>query len=89
MFQRPRDAMSAGPSSLEKVGDFYLAPNLALTNLLVPGIMEHQSSLDLMHICLTWFVKPPKVIQRQFSMIDVTEKAVKLELSNIDLAGAW
>jgi hypothetical protein len=89
MFQKPRDAMSADPASLEKVGDFYLALNLTLTNLLVPGIMGHQSSLDLIHICLTWFVKPPKVIPRQFSIIEDSGKAVKLELSTIDLAGAW
>lgn len=89
MFQKRRDRMGSGPSLLDQVGDFYVEPNLALTNLLVAGILEHQLSLDLMHVCMTWFVKPPKAIPRQFSMQGDTGNVVHMELGNFDLIGAW
>jgi len=89
MFQKPRDQMSSGPDRQERVGDFYLVPNLPLTNLLVPGILEHQLSLDLMHICMTWYVKPPKPIPRRFAMMGDNGNVVHLALTNIYLCWVW
>ncbi len=89
MFQKLRDRMSAGPELQGEVGDFFLVPNLALTNVLVPGILEHQLSLDLMNICMTWYVKPPKPIPRRFAMQGDKGNVVQTELSDIDLVGAW
>jgi hypothetical protein len=89
MFQRSLDGMGFSPDQLEEVGDFYLVPNLALTNLLVPEILGHQLSLDLLNICVTWYVKPPKAIPRRFAMMGDTGNVVQMELSNIDLSGAW
>lgn len=89
MFQKPRARMSLGHDLHDCVGDFYVVPNLALTNSILPRILSHQTSLDLMNICIKWYVKPPKPILREFSMRDDTGKVVHMTLSDIDLVGAW
>lgn len=89
MFQKPRALMVAGPTMHDQVGDFYLQPNLALTNDLVPGFLDHPASKDLMNICMTWFTRPPKSIQRTFAMGNDVGEIFELQLSEIDLSGAW
>ena len=89
MFQKARDRMSTGPGEHYSVGDFYLAPNLALTNLLVPRILQHELSLSMIKVCMSWYVPPPKPLPRNFAVQGDTGNVVHLELSDIGLVGAW
>lgn len=89
MFQKARSRMSLNQDQFESECDFYLIPNLALTNLLVPEILKNQLSVDLINVCMAWYRKPPKPISRQFAMQGDKGNVVNMTLSNINLIGAW
>ena len=52
---------------------------------LVARILEHQLSLDLTHVGITWSVKPARTIPQRFSMMGDTGSVVYLELNSLDL----
>ncbi len=105
MFQRRKTAMSASPDVLESAGDFYLQPNIALTNELVRAFFGSAVQLDLMRGCMTWYTRPPKKISHAMTMRsdggsvggeanggkneDGDGETYEMRLAEIEVTGAW
>ena len=89
MFQRQKAAMSPSHESLKTVGDFYLQPNIALTNELVRAFFASPLQMDLMRRCMKWFARPPKKISSGMSMQDSEGAIYEMALAEIAVSGAW
>ena len=101
MFQRRKTAMSASPDALESAGDFYLQPNIALTNELVRAFFGSAAQLDLMRGCMTWFTRPPRKISNAMTMRrngssggvegkdEGKGETYEMLLGDIEVTGAW
>jgi Protein of unknown function (DUF2026) len=89
MLQKQKAAMSASRESLEAVGDFYLKPNIALTNELVRAFFASPLQMDLMRGCMKWFTRPPKKISGGMSMQDSEGAIIEMALRDIEVTGAW
>jgi len=97
MFQRRKTAMSASPDALESAGDFYLQPNIALTNELVRAFFGNAAQLDLMRGCMTWFTRPPRKISNAMTMrrngssggVEGKGETYEMLLGDIEVTGAW
>jgi Protein of unknown function (DUF2026) len=89
MFQKQKVTMSTSHESLETVGDFYLQPNIALTNELVRAFFASPLQMDLMRGCMKWFTRPPKKISSGMSMQDSDDAIYEMALGDIEVTGAW
>jgi Protein of unknown function (DUF2026) len=89
MFQKQKAAMSPSHESLEAFGDFYLQPNIALTNELVRAFFASPLQMDLLRGCMKWFTRPPKKISSGMSMQDGEGVIYEMALGEIEVAGAW
>jgi len=89
MFQKQKAGISTSPESLETVGDFYLQPNIALTNGLVRAFFASPLQMDLMRGCMKWFTRPPKKISSGMSMQDSEGTVYEMGLSDVEVVGAW
>ena len=89
MFQQQKAAMSSSHKSLEAIGDFYLQPNIALTNELVRAFFASPLQMDLLRGCMKWFTRPPKKISNGVSMQDSEGAIYEMALADIDVVGAW
>ena len=89
MFQRQKVTMSPSHESLKTVGDFYLQPNIALTNELVRAFFASPLQMDLMRGCMKWFTRPPKKISSGMSMQDAEGAIYEMTLGEIEVVGAW
>lgn len=93
--------MSASPDALESAGDFYLQPNIALTNELVRAFFGSAAQLDLMRGCMTWFTRPPRKISNAMTMRrngssggvegkdEGKGETYEMLLGDIEVTGAW
>jgi hypothetical protein len=89
MFQKQKAAMSPSRESLEAAGDFYLQPNIALTNELVRAFFASPLQMDLMRGCMKWFTRPPKKISSGMSMQDSDGAIYEMALRDVEVVGAW
>jgi Protein of unknown function (DUF2026) len=92
MFQKQKATMSSSLESLNadgNVGDFYLQPNIALTNELVHAFLASLMQMDLMGVCIKWFARPPKKIAGAILVQPSEGAAYELSLRNIEAAGVW
>lgn len=89
MFQKQKAVMSPSPEALKTVGDFYLQPNIALTNELVRAFFASPLQMDLMRGCMKWFTRPPKKISSGMSMQDSEGAIYEMALGDVEVAGAW
>lgn len=89
MFQKERGLMVESWDALRREGDFYVEPNVDLTQQLLKAQLERAEVRDLVDVCLYWYAKPPKRIQDVIRMADDTGKITKIALSNVRVAGVW
>jgi hypothetical protein len=89
MFQKQKAVMSASRELLEAAGDFYLQPNIALTNELVRAFFASPLQMDLMRGCMKWFTRPPKKISGGMSMQDSDGAIYEMALGDVEVTGAW
>jgi Protein of unknown function (DUF2026) len=89
MFQKQKAVMSASRELLEAAGDFYLQPNIALTNELVRAFFASPLQMDLMRGCMKWFTRPPKKISSGMSIQDSEGAIYEMALGDIEVTGAW
>jgi hypothetical protein len=89
MFQKQKVTMSTSHESLEAAGDFYLQPNIALTNELVRAFFASPLQMDLMRGCMKWFTRPPKKISGGMSMQDSEGAIYEMALGDTEVTGAW
>lgn len=89
MFQKPLVKMSATPASLEREGDFYLQPNVGLTQELFNPSNRKIAEYDLVDVCLYWYRRPPKQIEPKIEMTDDLGDRTTIQMSGPRLAGIW
>jgi hypothetical protein len=89
MFQKQKAVMSTSHESLKTIGDFYLQPNIALTNELVRAFFASPLQMDLMRGCMKWFTRPPKKISSGMSMQDSEGGIYEMVLRDVEVVGAW
>lgn len=59
MFQRSLLEIAPSPFDLAREGDFFIAPNRALSNELFSAYTQDPSYARLVRACVTWFEKEP------------------------------
>lgn len=89
MFQKPIAAMADSPNNLKVIGDFFLYPNLELTNELVDHFVAFQGYIDLANICNQWYRKPPQKMLESVPVSDGLGNINIMKLHDIPLAGEW
>jgi hypothetical protein len=88
MFQKPRSTMVASLDEFRRDGDFFLAPNPALSRQLFERFFQRVTATDLGNVCLTWYAKPPKKL-RPMKMINDLGEIEALTLRGPTVTGAW
>lgn len=89
MFQKDLTRMSASPTVLSAPGDFYLAPNLALTRDLLQQFMNKPALNNLSQVCMEWYQKPPKELGSGMVMQAAEGDGTAIKLSRLQVTGAW
>ena len=89
MFQKKLSTMSESFDSLQLEGDFFLAPNIELTEHLLTSFANKPTSSDLLKICMHWFKRPPKKIRSEQSIKDDLGKTTVIKLSDLSISGVW
>ena len=70
MFQRRKEEMAPSHHELFREGDFYMQPNLKLTQALMERGTGSVATGDLANVCMTWFRRPPKPIEPTMGMVN-------------------
>jgi len=86
MLQKRYNKMN---SNLSNVGDFILNPNKELTKEKIEEGLKNNIVIDLINICVEWFVKPPAEINKIFPIIDKDRKVKNFKLQEIKIMGSW
>jgi hypothetical protein len=89
MFQRNISNMAGSLNELSRSGDYFLAPNMELTNQLQNNLTEKPANADLVYIASRWFTKTPKKIIKEIPISDAKGVLTKAKLSNTTIDGAW
>jgi hypothetical protein len=87
MFQRPLVAMAAAPTALKREGDFYVLPDVQLTNELFAE--RKVSETDLVDVCVHWYKRPPKPIDPVLTIMDDLRQRTDLTLQGPRVEAAW
>jgi hypothetical protein len=88
MFQKPSSLAGHSFDALKEDGDFLLQPNGALAEQLFQAFMNRPGSMDFLHVCLTWYVKPPQPLP-DMSMVNDLGEVYPLVLKSPPLQGSW
>jgi hypothetical protein len=88
MFQKPKSQMANLLSELRGEGDFLLQPNMALSNELFQAFAGRPASVDLLQVCLAWYVRPPKPLPQMAMRNDLGE-VFPLKLNGPAIDGIW
>lgn len=89
MFQKKLELMSASYHELDQEGDFYVKPNLELTQSRLIECTECHNNPDLLNLCLHWFKKAPHKIDSKLLTINEMGKGVIINLNKIKILGKW
>lgn len=89
MFQKPWVTMSPSFREMSAPGDFYLQPNIDLTQEVLTGALKNKGVQDLVYACMDWYKKPPKPIRQEGMLLENDGTAVKMKTSKLLLSGTW
>lgn len=89
MFQKPLAAMAVSHRHLKRDGDFYLQPNLRLSEEIFSGAADQVYVQDVVNMCIQWYRKPPAKIPNTCHVASSRGGTEKLSLSSLVLEGAW
>lgn len=89
MFQKPLAEMVPDHTDVSLPGHFYLEANLELTREILHNFGSRVSNRDLTDVCLHWYKKPPKTIQKNLAMASDDGSLMNMKLSELELIGAW
>lgn len=89
MFQKPIEAMVDSPLLMNKPGDFYMLPDVALTRDVFQRLAADEDCGDLVQICMQWYKKPPREMPRRISLQDAEGTVSELQLVELALDGVW
>jgi hypothetical protein len=89
MFLKKLTLMSASVDELQEEGDFYVQPNIKLTQSLLTESLEYYKDSEFLNLCLRWFKKPPKKINSKLPVMDENGEVVILNLDMKKILGQW
>lgn len=89
MFQKDLGRMSASVAELAQPGDFFLAPDLALTRELLQQFMGKKALGNLSQICTEWFRKPPKAMPDDLALQGAEGEVSRIRLNALPVDGVW
>ena len=89
MFQKDLGRMCSGVQALSVPGDFYLAPDLALTRELLQQFMAKKALTNLSQLCQEWFRKPPKAMPDDLALQGADGEISRISLQPTAIDGVW
>jgi hypothetical protein len=89
MFQKKLEKMCSSPYDLQQEGDFYVKPNVELTQSRLMESLEYHNDSNLLNICLHWFKKPPRKMDLKLSALNEMGRIVTINLNTIKISGEW
>lgn len=88
-FQKRTELMASAHDHLAHEGDFFVEPNVDLTNEMMARFFRSYAARDLGEVCMAWFAKPPKQINEEMKMINDLGEITSMLLTDIEVSGAW
>jgi hypothetical protein len=88
MFQRLLSDEAPSIDSMQKTGDFFVIPNLELTEMLLDRVTNTSSAVDLLHACYKWYRKHPQKLP-DMALCDDLGQIQQLKLTGPAIVGAW
>lgn len=88
MFQRAHAEMSATPAHLMQEGDFYLEPNLQLSEKLFSVFLNDPTYLTLAEVCADWYELSCHSAASTFEIAG-KEGLRELRRHEFDIQGSW
>jgi hypothetical protein len=89
MFQKDLNRMSASATALAAPGDFFLAPDLALTRELLEQFMAKKALTNLSQVCIEWYRKPPKAMPDDLALQGQEGEISRIKLIATAIDGVW
>jgi hypothetical protein len=88
MLQRAHDEMAASPEHLMREGDFYLEPNLPLSEKLFSIFLNDPTYLTLAEVCADWYELSCHSDAPTFEIAG-KDGPRKLRRHEVDIQGSW
>lgn len=89
MFQKPLSKMATSIEELKTSGDFYLESDPASVLDKMSVVASRQAYADLAEICVQWYQRPPKKMQKSIKILDQNGKDMSTSLKGNTVVGAW
>lgn len=89
MFQKPLEAISDSRLQMRKPGDYFMLPNVALTQELLQEFLSRDLAGDWLEICAHWYRKPPAKMEQELALQRGDGGVVRLKLSEMAVDGIW
>lgn len=89
MFQKPLTDMALSVNELREAGDFYLESTQESTAKHMQVLSTSMIYDDLAEICVQWFTKPPKNIQKTIGVADGKGNINPVSLTGNSVVGTW
>jgi len=87
MFQKPLAAMADSRLLMRKPGDFFMLPNVGLTQELLAPVYASDEVQDLLALCAHWYRKPPAKMPDAISIQRGDGAQVSIKLSALSITG--
>lgn len=89
MMQRRTASAKVSPADLTSEGDFFVHPDQDFTKHALGEFAQVQFHQDLIRICKSWFVRPPKPMQSKLPLANQDGKITFVTFSKFQVTGAW
>jgi hypothetical protein len=89
MFQKHKHTMALAHTELRKSGDFYMKPDIDLTNEILKRFFSRRDTTDLVEVCLQRYKKPPKEMLSRLTMGVSDSQDINMKLTGLTVNGAW
>jgi hypothetical protein len=89
MFQKRKIDMSSSWQELLREGDYFVQGDEKLTAYLCAKALKTPAIGDLANVCLHWFKRPPRKIEKSMGIMNDLGEMVEVNLSTMPLVGAW
>lgn len=89
MMQKPVASMAQSVNDLKSEGDFYFEVDPQVTQNRLEYVSSRRAYSDLAEICINWYRKPPKKMQKHIQIADEKGIINQVSLTGKSVVGAW
>ena len=89
MMQKNVESASEDLDSLKNIGDFCVFEEPGLMNKLINDFQSKPALTDLAQLCIEWYKRPPKKIQKYMYIQDQNKNTNKVPFLKKSIIGAW